>query len=165
MKDYQKQIEINETHFLSNRSLKRTIIIHGVLAAISYIAFFLIMRAFNLLHVTELRFVNYAILGFVSYHALSDIRKTARLNYFQDFGAAFMVGIVSFLLLAIFLYIYLMIDASFSEYVTSTAMGGGDASPTSPSEISIMLFFEGSAMSAVITLCVMQLFKRFLDKE
>jgi hypothetical protein len=36
---------------------------------------------------------------------------------------------------------------------------------STPSEIAIILFFEGSAMSAIVTLCVMQYFKRFLDKE
>jgi len=160
MKDYQK-LEMSEG-LMSNKVLKRIIILHGAMAAVCYIAFFLIMRSFGLLEVTELRFVNYAIFGFVGYHALSEIRKHAELNYFQDFGAAFLVGIVSFLILGIFMYIYLQIDAPFLQYLNRTVIAGANSSP---SELSLILFFEGSAMSAVLTLCIMQLFKRFLDKE
>jgi hypothetical protein len=161
MKNYQK-LEIGHKEFFSNRLLKRTILGYGAIAAVCYIIFFLIMRSVNLLHVTELRFVNYAIFGFVGYFALKELRKHLNLNYFQDFGAAFLTGIVSFFFLAIFLYVYLHIDAGFSEYLTTHVINGMNSTP---SEIAIILFFEGSAMSAIVTLCVMQYFKRFLDKE
>jgi hypothetical protein len=161
MKNYQK-LEIGQKEFFSNRLLKKTILLHALLAAVCYIIFFLIMRAVNLLHVTELRFVNYAIFGFAGYMALKELRKHISLNYFQDFGAAFLTGIVSFFFLAVFLYIYLHIDSGFSEYLTSHVVNGMSSTP---SEISIILFFEGSAMSAIVTLCIMQYFKRFMDKE
>jgi hypothetical protein len=160
MKDYQK-LEFNG-RLMSNRILKRIILLHGAMAAVCYIAFFFLMRSLNLIEMTELRFVNYFIFGLVGYHALSEIRKHAELNYFQDFGAAFLTGIVSFLILGAFLYIYLHIDTSFLQYLNRTVITGANSSP---SELSLILFFEGSAMSAVVTLCMMQLFKRFLDKE
>jgi hypothetical protein len=160
MKEYQK-LNIRQGEFFANRILKRIIVTHGIIAAVSYVVFFFIMRAFGLLEVTELRFVNYAIFGIVSYFALSELRKHFSLNYFQDLGASFLVGIVSFFFLSLFIYFYLHIDISFANYLKVYAADGH----SSPSELSIILFFEGSAMSAIVSFCVMQYFKKFMDKE
>jgi hypothetical protein len=119
------------------------------------------MKIVGLLHVTELRMVNYVILCLV---CLFEIRRWIKLRhnfvpFLQVFGTAFFTGLWSFLLFSAFCYVYSYYDAELRQLFFENTYG------VFPNVPSIVLFFEGSAASIIVAFINMQYFRRYEEGE
>lgn len=65
----------NQEATISAITLRNTILKYGSICCVFYIAFLLLMKVFGLLHVTELRMVNYLIFATVGFYEISHLIK------------------------------------------------------------------------------------------
>lgn len=137
---------------------------YGILGAIVYIAFFMIMKVSGLILVTELRFINYVLFGLVGYFALSAARQMQKnkMDYLQSLVMSFVAGCISFFLLGVFVYFYALADARFLEVAVSSLPGIGFIEGAFGA--ALLIVSEGIAMSAIVSLCLMQHFRIYTDK-
>lgn len=139
----------------------RSVLIHGGISCVLYIVFMLIMKLAGFLEVTELRMVNYVILCLV---CMYEIRKWVRdretyVPFLQVFCTAFFTGLWSFFLFSVFLFVYAKFDPQLTALFAQQPMVVFNNFP------SIMIFFEGSAVSIIIALINLQYFRRFEEGE
>lgn len=149
-----------ETKAINIQQTKKIILTYSMLAAGLYIVFFLIMMIFDLQVRTELRFFNYFLFFIAGYQALKKLRAVGggNMKYLQGLAICFATGALSFITLAIFIFIYCLIDPSFLNNVSQNypyqfIMG--------PFSALFLVCVEGIAMSSVISLCLMQYFRIF----
>ncbi|MGZ3900581.1 MAG: hypothetical protein ACXVP4_10545, partial [Bacteroidia bacterium] len=143
------------------RKVTKSVLIYGGISCVFYIIFMLIMKLAGFLEVTELRMVNYVILCLV---CLYEIRKWVKnretyVPFLQVFGTAFFTGLWSFFLFSVFLFIYSKFDSQLSALFAQQRMVVFNNMP------SIMIFFEGSAVSIIVALINLQYFRRFEEGE
>jgi hypothetical protein len=122
--------------------------------SLGLIAFFLLMKLFNLNTIVELRFLNiFIVLLGVRYVLL---RKRAdhggKLDYLNGMIAGFMTAFLAAVIFAIFIFIYLNIDSGFMLYLKNTQPFGNYLTPASASIITVL---EGAASGAIITFMLM----------
>lgn len=141
--------------------MKKSVFAYGIICCVMYIAFLLLMKAFNLMHITQLRFVNYLILLFACmYQIKSWINKNGTyVPFLQVFCDTFFTGIWSFVLFTIFLFIYSRFDAQLAELFSKHASAYSEGIP------SVVIAFEGSAVSIIIAFINMQYFRRYEEGE
>lgn len=146
---------------ISLTEMRNSILGYGLITSILYIAFMLSMKMLNLLHLTELRFINYAILCLVCMYQIKHwINKTgAFVPFLQVFFTALFTGIVSSAFFSIFLFIYARFDSDMSELFIQHTRGmfGHWAA--------MIILFEGTAVSIIIALINVQYFRRFEEGE
>ncbi|HXB41860.1 MAG TPA: hypothetical protein VNZ49_15065 [Bacteroidia bacterium] len=134
---------------------------NGILCCVMYIVFLLLMQAFNLLHITQLRVVNYIILWLVCiYQVKKWITKNGTyVPFLQVLGATFFTGIWSFLLFSIFLFFYTRYNTYLAElFIKHTEGFTGDIP-------SVVILFEGSGVSIIVAFINMQYFRRYEEGE
>jgi hypothetical protein len=141
--------------------VRTTVLIYGTICCVLYIIFLLLMKAVGLMHVTELRMVNYVILCLM---CLFEIRKWIRTRhtyvpFLQVFATAFFTGLWSFLLFSAFCYVYSNYDEELRRLFFENTYG------VFPNVPSIVLFFEGSAASIIVAFINMQYFRRYEEGE
>lgn len=146
---------------LPMKKVIRSVLVHGGISCVFYIIFMLVMKLVGLLEVTELRMVNYVILCLV---CMYEIRKWVKerevyVPFLQVFGTAFFTGLWSFFLFSIFLFVYAKFDPQLTELFAHQPMVVFSNFP------SIMIFFEGSAVSIIVALINLQYFRRFEEGE
>lgn len=141
--------------------MKRGVLVYGSVACVFYIIFLLAMKLFGLMHVTELRMINYVILGVVGFLEIrSMVRQSGSyVPFLGVFGAVLFTGMWSFFLFAIFLFIYAKFDWQLNELFTEKSVGVFRSVP------SIILFFEGTAASIIVAFINMQYFRRYEEGE
>ncbi|MBA3665721.1 MAG: hypothetical protein H0W61_16180 [Bacteroidetes bacterium] len=137
------------------------VLIHGGISCAFYIVFMLLMKLVGLLEVTELRMVNYVILCLV---CLYEIRKWVKrresyVPFLQVFCTAFFTGLWSFFLFSVFLFVYAKFDHQLNTLFAQQPMVLFNNVP------SVMIFFEGSAVSIIVALINLQYFRRFEEGE
>jgi hypothetical protein len=134
---------------------------YGILSAIAFIAYFLIMRAINLAQQTELRHLNYVFLAGGIFLALNEIRHkihTHRINYLPGIGVGLWASVVSSVIFGIFMVVYTgAIEPGFLERIK----------PSIPASIHLnagmvgfVAFGETMVWGVIISFVLMQLFKR-----
>lgn len=134
----------------------------GVMTGFALIAYFLLMRIFNLHYITELRYFNVIFLFAGIYFALHRLQKSAgKIYYPEGLGIGMLTAIISSVVLAVFMLLYLHVDHPFLLFVKHNSFMGEYMSPLS---IVGVILIEGGSSGAVFTLMLMQYFKRF-DKE
>jgi hypothetical protein len=145
------------SHELPMNRMIRSVLIHGGICCVLYIVFMLIMRAAGLIHVTELRFVNYVILCLVCLFEIRTIikRRETYVPFLQVFSTAFFTGLWSFFLFSIFLFVYAKFDTELNYLFRNQDV------PVFKNFPSIFVFFEGSAISIITAFINMQYFRRF----
>jgi|GEM_PF-1991733 len=143
---------------------KKIIIRYSLFAAGLYIAYFLIMMIFNLEVRTELRFFNYFLYFFAGYQALKKLRmeRQGDMKYLQGLGIGFATGAISFIILGVFIFLYCLLNPSFLNNVTQNYPYQFLLGPFSAL---FLVASEGIAMSAVISLCLMQYFRIFTGQH
>jgi hypothetical protein len=153
-------IKVNNPE-LSLAKIRSTVLVYGSVCCLLYITFLMAMKLVGLMHVTELRFVNYVILCLVG---LYEIRRWIRqrhtyVPFLQVIGTVFFTGLWSFLLFSIFLYVYSRFDMELNELFVKNTLGYFAAMP------SIVIFFEGSAASIIVAFINMQYYRRYEEGE
>jgi len=139
----------------------KSVLTYGSISCVFYILFMLIMKVAGFLEVTELRMVNYVILCLV---CLYEIRKWVKnretyVPFLQVFGTAFFTGLWSFFLFSVFLFVYSKFDAQLSALFAQQHVALFHNVP------SILIFFEGSAVSIIVALINLQYFRRYEEGE
>lgn len=149
---------------LSTSKARNLSIKYGLIGAAIYIGYFLLMKLFGLIFITELRFVNYFLFGIVGYSLLHELRNQEnKMDYLQSMGITFLSGALSFFVLGVFIYFYTLIDARFYEVAVASIPGVGFISGAVGA--SVLVVTEGVAMSAIASLCLMQYFRIFTDRS
>lgn len=141
--------------------VRNSIALYGTISCVLYIAFLLLMKMLNLMHITELRMVNYVILCLVCLFQIKRwINKTGSyVPFLQVYLTALSTGIFSFALFSIFLFLYSRYDIELNELFIKNS---GETLRTFPT---IVVFFEGSAISIIVAFINLQYFRRFEEGE
>ncbi len=146
---------------ISLTKMRNSILLYGFISALLYIGFLLTMKTLNLMHVTELRLFNYVILCLVCMYQIKRwiIKTGAYVPFLHVFTTVFFTGILSFVLFSSFLYFYTMIDADLNQLFIENAKDVFSFFPT------IVILFEGSAISIIVALINLQYFRRYEEGE
>jgi len=146
---------------ISLTKMRNSILGYGAVSCAFYIVFLLLMKALNLLHVTELRMVNYVILCLVCIYQIKRwVYKTgAYVPFLQVFFTALFTGIASFIFFSIFLYVYARFDTAFNEMFVRNIPESLRFFP------SIVIVSEGSAMSIIVAFINLQYFRRYEEGD
>jgi hypothetical protein len=141
--------------------VRNTIFALGAICCVFYIVFLLIMKAMGLIEVTGLRAVNYVVLFFVCFFGIKRwINQTEHfIPFLTVFVTAFLTGVFSFLLFSIFLLFYTKFDHSMTELFNKNAPMSLQSIP------SVIILFEGSAISIITAFINMQYFRRYEEGE
>ena len=141
--------------------VRNSIALYGTISCVLYIAFLLLMKMLNLMHITELRMVNYVILCLVCLFQIKRwVTKTgAYVPFLQVYLTALGTGIFSFALFSIFLFFYSRYDIELNELFIQNS---GETLRTFPT---VVVFFEGSAISIIVAFINLQYFRRFEEGE
>jgi|GEM_PF-961559 len=146
---------------ISFNNARSSILFFGTLACCCYICFMMVVKYTGLLHVTGLRTVNYVMLPFLCIWQIRVLVKKfdGFIPFLEALCITFLTGTVSFFLFSIFLFAY----SFFDPYLNSLfIMDAGDMPRIIPC---LLVFFEGSGISIIIGLIIMEYSARFLKKE
>lgn len=146
---------------ISITQMRNSIIAYGFISCILYIAFLLTMKMLNLMHVTELRMLNYLILCLVCLYQIKRwvLKTGSYVPFLQVFFTALFTGIFSFVLFSAFLFVYARIDADMNQLFLESTRGLFTHIPT------VLLLFEGAAVSIIVALINVQYFRRYEEGE
>lgn len=133
---------------------------YGLFITATLIAYFLILKLFNLHENPWLRLLNgipmaAGIYYAIKYYKMTDVKD---FNYIDGFKTGLVTGFIATILFSFFMAVYLFhIDQQFAqnllkEFFQSYSEGTGI--------LVFILFIEGLASTAVITLSCMQIFKK-----
>jgi len=150
---------------MKNLTVKyRVLLKYAVIATFSYIVYFLLMKIAGLADIPELRFVNYFIYFFVTYYALYDFIKVQKhqMEYLEGMAFTFQLGFVSFLLFGFFVLIFSLFSPFFMEIVGREMQSAERLGIWGPTFI---VCAEGSGISAVVSLCMMQYYQAFSSRR
>ncbi len=131
----------------------------GVFVSFAMIAFFLVMRAFNLHEMLVLRYFNFAIIagGIITAYLLYKKKFSYKgIRYFPGIKMGAHVCLVAMAIFSVFIGIYLSVDTYFMEYIRENAAFGEYLTPVRAAG---GIFMEAFATGVVLTLSLMQFFK------
>src|SRR5262245_5025858 len=100
--------------------------------ALGLVAFFLLMKFFNLITIVELRFVNFFILaiGVRQMLAAKKRENAGNLEYLPGMLVGFMTALMASIFFAAFVFLYLsFIDHALMEFIRNTQPFGAYLSP------------------------------------
>jgi hypothetical protein len=119
------------------------------------------MKMLNLMHVTELRMINYLILCLVClYQIKRQVNKAgAYVPFLQVFFTTFFTGLFSFFLFSVFLFAYTRFDIELGELFVQHVPLSLRQLPTA------VILFEGSAASIIVGFINLQYFRRYEEGE
>jgi hypothetical protein len=146
---------------ISLTKMRNSILLFGFISALLYIGFLLTMKTLNLMHITELRLFNYVILCLVCMYQIKRwvIKTGAYVPFLHVFTTTFFTGILSFVFFSSFLYFYTMIDVELNQLFIENAKDVFSFFPT------LVILFEGSAISIIVALINLQYFRRYEEGE
>jgi hypothetical protein len=131
---------------------------YGLLTCLGLIAFFLLMRIFNLAQNQELRVLNMVILTGGIIMAVSKLKQTEgnAMEYLNGISCAMLTALVGVGSFAVFVCVYLLIDTQLLNILQQTSIVGKYINPFSGAAV---VFMEGIFSAAIISLGVMQYLK------
>lgn len=131
---------------------------YGLLTCAGLIAFFLLMRMFNLAQNQELRVLNMIFLTGGIVLAVSRLKKLEgnSMEYLNGVACAMLTALVGVGSFAVFVCIYLLIDTQLLAILQQTSIVGKYINPFSGAAV---VFMEGIFSAAIISLGVMQYLK------
>jgi hypothetical protein len=132
---------------------------YSFLISITYVIIFVIAKIFNLEEKVELRFINYFMLFVIAFSALKKIYTMSgnKIDYFYGLSRTFIICALGSLWFSILFFIYLHIDRNFAAHLL-TEFNLKMIAPIL--SICFALLSEGLAMSAIVSLALMQIFKK-----
>jgi hypothetical protein len=136
----------------------RTSVKYGIYTSLGLIIYFLLMKLFGLLHILELRFLNFFILAVGVLVTVRNYKKVhGTVEYLEGFGTGFLTSLVAGALFSFFVYLYLsVLDQNFMEYLRLNAPMGSHLSPISAA---FTILIEATASGAVQTLLCLQYYR------
>jgi hypothetical protein len=141
--------------------VRNSIIAWAAISCGFYILFLLLMQALSLVEVTGLRVVNYLFLFAVCFVGIK--RWVTRSEHFVPFLTVFttalFTGVLSFVFFCIFLFVYSGFSPGLSELFNEHAPDSLRAIP------SVIILFEGTAVSIIVAFINMQYFRRYEEGE
>ena len=152
-----KSEEINR---IASKDVNTIIAKYSIIAAISYMVFFGIMKLAGYAYVTELRYFNFVILALLGAMALNEARTKGegRIYYLQGFGLILITGIFSFAIFAVEILLYSTYDKFFNNTIAALYPG---AMMLGIYSAPVIIAAEGAAYSVIVALCLMQYYKRY----
>ena len=141
-------------------NISRYAIRYGLAIAAACIAYFLIMRLFNLHFEVELSLLNAVIISVGIFLALKSYRaaKNGMINYLDGLGLGFVTAGVTAIVLSVFVVVYgLVIDANFIESTTANEYFGDNVSKMA---LFGYVALEALGSGGLATFVFMQYFKR-----
>jgi len=141
--------------------MKKSIAVFALINFVVYVLLFFIFRAFGLLHLSGLRMLNFVTLGLICCYQVSHWVKQGGgyLPFLESFVTGFITGTFSFVLFAIFIFLYSLSDPYFAKLYFNEPDGTLKIVP------SIILFFEGSGGSLIIGLITMMYSEQYKETK
>ena len=139
----------------------------SLVLSITLIAYFSVMRYFNLHEILSFRYFNFVFLFIGILIAFYQYRKkysNTGIDYFLGLKMGFHISLMAVIPFAIFMEIYLEIDKNFMSLIKSDADYGSFLTPIVTAG---SLLFEGLGSGLIITFITIQYFKKsnFLYKK
>ena len=136
----------------------KLVLSYSFIVSTMYVIVFALAKILNLEDHLEFRFINYLLLFFITYSALNKLYNLNghKMEYFSGFLKTFMISLLGSLWYCILFFIYLHIDHQFTASLINQFPGNILYPYFS---ITAVLFIEGIAMSAIVALAIMQIFK------
>lgn len=149
----------NKPARISDSKIRTGIFVVGTICGLSYIAFFLLMSALGLMHVTELRIFNYVVLVGATFLMIRKWITESRhyVPFLKVVSVSFFTGLWSFILMAAFLYFYSLYDRELYDLFMLKTAGTFNSWPQ------FVVLFEGAGVSIVTAFFMMQYFRRYED--
>ncbi|MBL0745177.1 DUF4199 family protein [Chryseolinea lacunae] len=126
---------------------------YGLRIAVGLIAYFLVMKLFNLSHHVELRLLNLVILSLGVYLALKKFRNehSDRLNYFRGLIMGVATAGIGSLGFGLFLFIYMQLDSAMMASIVENEPMGRYLNPYMSAFIVVLEgFFSGLLVTFVL---------------
>ena len=126
---------------------------YGIKIAGGLIAYFLLMKLFNLHHHVELRFMNLVVLTAGVYLAMKKFKTSHgdNLNYFRGLITGVATAGIGSLLFGLFLFIYMQADSELMESIKINEPMGRHLNPYMASFIVVLEgFFSGFLVTFVL---------------
>ncbi|HEX9651540.1 MAG TPA: DUF4199 domain-containing protein [Cyclobacteriaceae bacterium] len=127
----------------------------GLLTTVGLLAYFLIMKFVGLVHIVELRTLNFLVLVIGIYKALKAFQKNNEqpMGYLQGWGIGCLTSSVAVLPFALFIFIYLQLDPALMEYIRNRDEFGRFLNPYM---LAFVIAFEGIVSGLVLTFILLQ---------
>ena len=131
---------------------------YGLLTFVGLVAFFLVMRMFNLAQNQELRVLNMIILTIGIWRAVARLKRIEgnSMEYLNGVACAMFTALVGVGCFAVFVCVYLLIDTQLLQMLQQKSIVGKYINPFSGAAV---IFMEGIFSAAIISLGVMQYLK------
>ena len=144
---------------IPDSKIRTGIFLIGSICGVAYIAFFLVMKALGLMHVTELRVFNYVILLGATFLMIRKwvVDSHHYVPFLRVVAATFFTGLWSFIVFGAFLLFYSMYDEELLRLFLQKTGGSFDTWP------SIVVLFEGAGVSIITAFLLMQYFRKYED--
>ncbi|HXJ98797.1 MAG TPA: DUF4199 domain-containing protein [Gelidibacter sp.] len=142
-----------------NRSLS-VAIKYGLIITVSLIAYFLILRAFNLHNNIWLRIANGFFMAAGIYYAIKNYKYkyNATFTYVDGFKTGLLTGFIATGFFALFMAIYMFhLDKEFAHNIVKHFFNSGDQGGAL---LILIIIMEGLSSTAILTLTFMQVFKK-----
>ncbi|MDN5201422.1 DUF4199 domain-containing protein [Fulvivirgaceae bacterium BMA10] len=132
---------------------------YGLLTFGGLLVFFLIMKFVGLVHIVELRSLNFLIMITGVWFALKTYEKehSGEMIYFRGLGLGALTTVFAVIPFALFLFIYLQFDQGFMLMIRQHEMFGQYLNPYI---VSFLIAFEGSLSGFFIAFTLMQYMKK-----
>ena len=131
----------------------------GLITSASLIAFFFLMKVLGLVHILELRVLNFGFLLFGMTYAIKQFRSKypEKMTYLKGIGIGLLTSTTAVGTFAIFVLLYTtVINPSFMDVVQANE---GLGIHLNPFIISMGIFIEGTASGFLTTYAIMQYLK------
>ncbi len=131
---------------------------YGLLTFLGLVAYFLLMKLIGLVHVVELRSLNFIIMVTGVWLAFRQYKKTHKkgLAYFNGLGLGIKTTVISVVPFALFIFFYLQLNPSFMQVIKENEMFGYQLNPYL---LAFLIAFEGSLSGFFIAFTLMQYMK------
>ena len=131
---------------------------YGLMTTVWLIAYFLIMKLVGLVHILELRTLNFMFLVGGIYLAIRRHKENNdSTTYLQGIGIGLLTSAVAVLPFALFIFIYLQLDQGLLNYIIEQDQFGQHLNPYI---LSFIVAFEGFFSGMILTFIIMQYMKR-----
>lgn len=140
-------------------SLENVSIRYGLYVTVGLIAYFIIMKVVGLVHIVELRTLNFIILVTGIAMALKNYNQHQEggMAYLKGIGVGLLTSAVAVIPFAIFIFVYLQIDVELLNAIRNREPFGQHLNPYI---LAFVIAFEGFFSGLILTFIVMQYMKR-----
>ena len=131
---------------------------YGLMTTVWLIAYFLIMKLVGLVHILELRTLNFVFLVGGIYLAIRRYKKhNDSTTYLQGIGIGLLTSGVAVLPFALFIFIYLQLDQGLLNYIIEQDQFGQHLNSYI---LAFIVAFEGFFSGMILTFIIMQYMKK-----